>query len=473
MSTSKRRQVQKYFLGSIVIASAFFFGGIHAHASVVINEIMYDAEGADIDWIELYNDASSAQDITGWKFGDASSANHVINVPPANGGQGSMTIPAGGYAILTGDANAFLSAHSGFSDVVLDTTMSLTNTSSTISIRETSNGAAVDSVTYSSDQGASGDGNSLQLIDGDWTPGTPTPDAENSADTNNNDDDTDTTTLADTDDDSSVKNEIVAPRFTADIIAPKIIMSNTPTPFEAFVRQQDGTDIQSGTYIWNMGDGTSYEKKGNEEFTHTYLYTGDYAVHLEFFDKSRTVPYRPDDVDDLVVHVVTSNLVITTNTDGGIVISNKNSRDVVLDGFTIRAGTSAFVFPKHSVLLAGKSVTFAPARLGLPVSASVALVTPAGITESTYPNTIAKTSQKSSQVLSYREVTEINAQEALAIGATDTTTTTQETSPQERKKPRTLILWISIIGVIGIGICMYLFLGRPTTTEEGFSLLDE
>ncbi len=472
MNTRKRKQYKYYFL-SIVVSASFFFVA-HAQASVVINEIMYDAEGADIDWIELYNDDSSAQDITGWKFGDASSANHVINVPPANGGQGSMTIPAGGYVILAGDANAFLSAHSGFSDVVLDTTMSLTNTSGTVSIRETSNGVAVDSVTYNSDQGASGDGNSLQLIDGGWTAGTPTPDAENSAETNN-DDDTDTTTLADTNDDSSIKNEIVAPRFTADIIAPKIIMSDMPTPFEALVRTQDKGEVKSGTYIWNMGDGTSYEKKGNEEFTHTYLYAGDYAVHLEFFDKSRTVPYRPDDVDDLVVHVVTSNLVITTNTDGGIVISNKNTRDVVLDNFQIRAGTSAFIFPPHSVLLAGKSVTLAPARLGLPVSASVALVTPAGITESAYPNTIAKSSQGSSRVLSYREVGDVYSQEALALEATDTDTTqvSRETSSKEHKKPKTLILWIAIVGVIGIGICMYLFLGRPTETEEGFSLLDE
>jgi hypothetical protein len=145
----------------------------------------------------------------------------------------------------------------------------------------------------------------------------------------------------------------------------------------------------------------------------------------------------------------------------------------VLDDFQIRAGASAFVFPPHSVLLAGKSVTLAPARLGLPSGTSVALITPSGITESMYPNTIAKTSQKSSRVLSYRQVTEANAQEALAISATDTTTTTQEALPEERKKPKTLILWIAIIGVIGIGICMYLFLGRPTTTEEGFSLLDE
>ena len=43
-----------------------------ASAAIVINEIMYNSIGTpDIEWIELYNDADTAVDLTGWYLLDS------------------------------------------------------------------------------------------------------------------------------------------------------------------------------------------------------------------------------------------------------------------------------------------------------------------------------------------------------------------------------------------------------------------
>ncbi|MEK7501194.1 MAG: lamin tail domain-containing protein, partial [Patescibacteria group bacterium] len=133
---------------------------------LVINEIMYDLEGSDTsnnksrEWVEIYN--NSGQEITltgstsGWRFNDGS--NHLLNEPAA---QGSMAISASGYAILAGDAATFLSDHSGFSGTVIDTVMSLKNSTSTIKI-SAPDGTVIDEVTYYSSWGANGDGKTLE-----------------------------------------------------------------------------------------------------------------------------------------------------------------------------------------------------------------------------------------------------------------------------------------------------------------------
>ena len=157
----------------------FFVCAKTVFAQVVINEIMYDAEGADSDreWVELYNNGDSEVDLTGWKFNDGSS--HVLNEPPKNGGIGSLVLPANGYAILVNNAENFLIERLGFSGTVIDTVMSLNNTTDTLSLIDTSKVEVV-SVTYQKEMGANGDGNSLQMINGVFVVGTPTPGEQNS-----------------------------------------------------------------------------------------------------------------------------------------------------------------------------------------------------------------------------------------------------------------------------------------------------
>lgn len=139
-----------------------------------ITEIMYDAQGSDTDheWIEIQNITNASIDITGWKLNDGT--NHVLNVPPENGGTGSMVIPAGSYAIIASAATQFLADFPSFSGTLIDTSMSLSNTTDTIKIIKDS-GEISTEITYSSNSGGGGDGTALQYSSGAYVSGQPTP----------------------------------------------------------------------------------------------------------------------------------------------------------------------------------------------------------------------------------------------------------------------------------------------------------
>jgi len=136
---------------------------IFAVGPIVINEIMYDLEGTDsgYEWVELKNVSNEAIDLNGWKFNDGS--NHLLNVPPKNGGQGLMIIPPQGYVILADKADLFLQTHLDFSGTVIDTVMSLNNTSAMLKLID-ANGNVVEEITYDKLQGANGNGFSLERV---------------------------------------------------------------------------------------------------------------------------------------------------------------------------------------------------------------------------------------------------------------------------------------------------------------------
>ncbi|MFH1990453.1 MAG: lamin tail domain-containing protein, partial [Patescibacteria group bacterium] len=132
-----------------------------AAGDLIINEIMYDlakancvTDGTDTnhEWVEIYNNSSRAITLTGgnsgWRFNDGS--NHLLN---EQGTVGSMTIPVGGFAVLSASTTVFLSDHAGFGGTVIDTAMSLKNTSATIKI-SAHDSTIIDEVTYDSSWGA-------------------------------------------------------------------------------------------------------------------------------------------------------------------------------------------------------------------------------------------------------------------------------------------------------------------------------
>ncbi|MDO8676911.1 MAG: lamin tail domain-containing protein [Candidatus Azambacteria bacterium] len=131
---------------------------------LLINEIMYNLEGVDTDheWIEIFNPKSNAVNLDGGKLFDGDgTTNSGLNAPPKNGGQGSLIIPAGGYAILAAKADIFLLDHQGFSGTVVDTVIDLKNSTDTIRLLAP-DGTVLDEVTYSSSWGANGDGKTLE-----------------------------------------------------------------------------------------------------------------------------------------------------------------------------------------------------------------------------------------------------------------------------------------------------------------------
>ncbi len=141
--------------------------------SLIINEIMYDFPGSDEghEWIEIFNDGTSTADLSGVKLSE-SGTNHSLTLE-----RGGSVLAEGGYAVFARDAAVFLGDSPDFSGNLLSSSFSLSNEGEEIAVR--SGDTVIDSVLYSSSTGAAGDGNSLQLISGNWTWSKPTPGAAN------------------------------------------------------------------------------------------------------------------------------------------------------------------------------------------------------------------------------------------------------------------------------------------------------
>ncbi len=85
-----------------------------------ISEVMYDPSGGDTgkEWIEIYNNDTVTYDLTGWNL-NTNGSNHILRVPPAYGGRGSMIFSPGEYIIIAQNATFFISNHS-FAGTVID-----------------------------------------------------------------------------------------------------------------------------------------------------------------------------------------------------------------------------------------------------------------------------------------------------------------------------------------------------------------
>ncbi|MDI6717484.1 MAG: lamin tail domain-containing protein [Patescibacteria group bacterium] len=138
--------------------------------NIVINEIMYNASGSDIgrEWIELFNKGTSTVNLAHLKLFE-DNVHHGLNIA----GEDKKLDP-GAYAVISNDTEEFLKDFPDFNGILYKSSFSLKNTSDTFSLTHDDDVVA-DSVTYQSSWGANGDGNSLQLINGVWKAGKPTP----------------------------------------------------------------------------------------------------------------------------------------------------------------------------------------------------------------------------------------------------------------------------------------------------------
>ncbi|MDO8523814.1 MAG: lamin tail domain-containing protein [bacterium] len=157
------------------MASALVFLPLGASAEIVFTEIMYDAPASDTghEWVEIQNVGSAAVDLKGWRLSEGG-VNHKLTFAS------NSIIPAGAYAVIADDVQKFLSDQSAFSGIIFDSSFSLGNTGETIGLSDASS-TPVAFATYSSFAGATGDGNSLNLVSGAWVPRSSSPGASVSA----------------------------------------------------------------------------------------------------------------------------------------------------------------------------------------------------------------------------------------------------------------------------------------------------
>lgn len=356
-----------------------------ASASVVINEFLYDAQGTDADqeYVELYNNGSSDVDLTKWKINDGS--NHTFNVPPKNGGTGSITIAPGGYVLLVDNATNFIAGHPSIAGTIIDTVLSLSNTSATISLIDES-GATVDSVSYTKDQGANGDGNSLQKSGSSWIVAAPTPNAANGSAASQNSQNTTTSQTTSTTSESTnttaqsssqantvaVSSYVAPPEPTifADGGDARSVIVSADTEFYGRAYDKKKQPVDHVRFSWNFGDGSIAE---GQSVTHHFDYPGRYMVVLSIAEDRNAAS------DYFVVTAEPAQLGFENISDGGVAIRNLSGRDLDLSKWLIRSFNTSFTLPDHSIVLRGETLRIPQKTLGFWSSAMVELAYPNGV----------------------------------------------------------------------------------------------
>lgn len=341
------------FVFSIIF---FLCASSWAYASVVITEIMYDLSGSDTgrEWVEIQNNGS-ATDLTGWKFFE-NGVNHTLVLS-----QGNISLPQNGFAVIADSAEKFLLDWPGFSGTLLDSSFSLSNTGEALALRD-SGLTNIDNVTYSSDLGANGDGNSLQKINDKWVSVVPTPGLGGSGLVN--------------------ETNTVEPQFDGGAVVSGSIQEPKPSPFKAFAGNDrsavagaevyfegraDGISedlISKARFLWNFGDGTTEEGKNVK---HVFLYPGNYIINLNVSFGAYS------DSDSVKISVFSAGIFVSEikpgPSDGGFIeIKNDSTKISDVSGFAVQVNDSKiFSFPKDTKLSANSFLVLNAFTLGIEI----------------------------------------------------------------------------------------------------------
>lgn len=333
-----------------------FFAPLSVSADIRITEIMYDLDGADSgrEWVEITNDGGSPVDLTGYKFFEANT-NHGLSLA-----QGFAILPAGGSAIIADDSAKFLADWPGYTGAVFNSSFSLINSGETIGVKRPDL-TEEDSITYTSDMGAAGDGKSLNRLPAQAGSGSsfvaaaPSPGSYESA--------------AAAPAPSPVASPSSPPSNVTSPDTPSSNVSGEPTKvvvsaggqrtvtvgadsiFQANAYGPQGTALQGVRYVWNFGNGDTRE--GRSVF-YTYAYPGKYIVLIAVsgFDGSAT--------GRLLVEALPAHLLVRAETDGGVALLNREAREVEVSGWILRRGENSFIIPQGTIVLGGEGVRFSP-----------------------------------------------------------------------------------------------------------------
>ncbi len=328
-----------------------------SYAYVQITEIMYDLEGSDSkrEWVEIYNGGSESIDLSDWRFNDGS--NHTLV------GE-DLTIGSGAFALLVSDIETY-----GKKEGVIDTVMSLANTTDTLLLLD-GEGNEIERVTYNSEMGAAGNGNSLQLIAGSWIEATPTPLAPNEQ----IEQEQEIIQVGEVSTTTTESRATGAPHREQKIRAyggsDKVAVASSLVFFEGKGYGLENTLLSNARYVWNFGDG--HTKEG-QNVTHTYTHPSTYTATLTVASGEYS------DTDSIQVFVNEVDVAIVFADRGKIEIENRSTVDLDVSYWRLKYKNAYFTFPKNTLIGAHMKALF-------PSSATHLLVDELGQLPLLYPN---------------------------------------------------------------------------------------
>lgn len=312
-----------------------------AQAGLVMSEIMYSLEGADTgrEWVEIFNDEGSSIIPSEWRLFE-NGTNHKLTLV-----QGEDALASGAYAVVADNAENFLLDWPDFSGTLFDSSFSLKNTGETLILRDAEL-VDRDTVSYTSEWGADGDGSSLQYSGGAWGIGVPTPGSG-----------TLTTTAGtsgssgsgvETTETSSAKSFPVEPQIFAFAHGEKEVTVGADTEFTGVGLGLMDEPLQGARYVWSFGDGV---RKEGEAVLHHYRYPGTYVAVLDVSSGKYSATAR------LVVVALPARVsVVSAHTDA-ITLRNDDSRELNLSWWILESLGKQFVIPEHTIILPNTELT--------------------------------------------------------------------------------------------------------------------
>jgi hypothetical protein len=149
------------------------------------------------------------------------------------------------------------------------------------------------------------------------------------------------------------------------------------------VFQVEATKLQNVSeqniyYDWSFGDGATSQGK---IVSHQYSFPGEYTVVVNGIASDKQAVSR------VVVKVISPEISIS-KVSGGLSVTNKSKTEFNLEGWRINSNNKDFVFPKDTIILAGKTIIFDDKVTGI-YSENVSLQNPLGkiLATTNYVNT--------------------------------------------------------------------------------------
>lgn len=338
-----------------IILCFLFIPTLVLAGNLKITEIMFDPEGSDAgrEWIEIFNGSEQSINLSDLKFFE-NDTNHgvsgdVLNIQPNQ------------YVVIADNPTKFKEDFVGFSGILLDSTFSLVNTGEYLALK-LKTGEILDELTYDTQKGGNGTGNSIQLnSSGDWIPALPTPSKENSQ-TAVNESEEEKQEVSDVSEDTSShieQEEISDYEYTSDlkigIGRDRVASINSPIEFEI----RSNRKVYFNDVDWNFGDGSEIESGIKAD--HIYEYPGNFVVIGSVSKKERNNNGIIDKVvarglvevyePQLSLYLATSSQYILT-----AVIRNESKREVNLGEWIIDWGEKGEKIPSNTILLPNMSL---------------------------------------------------------------------------------------------------------------------
>ena len=324
--------VKSIWSAAITISLIFIALSDVTHA-IKITEIAYDLEGSDSsrEWIEIYNDTSIEVSIDSI-FLLEGEVHHKIRSTDSE----EILILPGSYAILADNPDSFLTDNPLHIGALFDSSFSLKNISGEELAITNKEKKILHRISYTSSQGANGDGNTLHILsNGEIIAGPPSPGSRYAVHTRRNF----PSESASTQNNTEIFIKVTEPLFR-----------NVINHFTA-VKLVFGREILQEVR-WNLGDGV--DALGSGVF-HRYTRNGTYLVNISDIYTGNVIATKK-------LTVVDPNIALMQAGDSLLFVNNSTEDLEVSKWIFLSTFPSKFQFPENSFVQAGGSIVI-PVRI--------------------------------------------------------------------------------------------------------------